>query len=60
MFVISRLAHDKLDDLASVPLWGLLAVLGAAGALATALSPSRLAAALRLKHVRAYPPIYKE
>jgi hypothetical protein len=58
MFVISRLAHDKLDDLASVPLWGLLAVLGAAGALATALSRSRLAAALRLKHVRTYPPYW--
>jgi len=57
-FVFGRLAHEKLDDLASVPSWGILVVIGAIGAMGTAMAPSRLFAALRLKHVRTYPPYW--
>lgn len=58
MFVIGRAAHDKLDDIASVPTWGLLALGGAIAALATSMRKSHAIAGLRLRNVRTYPPYW--
>lgn len=57
-FVIGKLQHERLDQLAALPGWWLPVILVLGAALATALGPARFVAALRLRHVRTYPPYW--
>lgn len=56
--MVGRVAPAKLEELASVPSWLIFVGLGAAVWIVGILTPSKLTAALGLKHAPAYPPYW--